>query len=66
MVNGEKWMKNAVQVKYTLIPMLNYHKNKRYPISEKPSPNLPNDQSQKCHQRKQTGYEGNQTLVSAA
>ena len=45
MVNGEKWMKNAVQVKYTLIPMLNYHKNKRYPISEKPSPNLPNDQS---------------------
>ncbi|MPL55118.1 hypothetical protein SDC9_00585 [bioreactor metagenome] len=45
MVNGEKLMKNAVQVKYTLIPMLNYHKNKRYPISEKPSPNLPNDQS---------------------
>ena len=45
MVNGEKWMKNAVQVKYTLIPMLNYHKNKRHPISEKPSPNLPNDQS---------------------
>lgn len=45
MVNGEKWMKNAVQVKYTLIPMLNYQKNKRYPISEKPSPNLPNDQS---------------------
>lgn len=45
MVNGEKWMKNAVQVKYTLIPMLNYHKNKRYPISEKPSPNLPNNQS---------------------
>ena len=45
MVNGEKWMKNAVQVKYTLIPMMNYNKNKRYPISEKPSPNLPNDQS---------------------
>jgi len=45
MVNGEKWMKNAAHVKYTLIPMLNYHKNKRYPISEKPSPNLPNDQS---------------------
>ena len=45
MVNGEKWMKNAVQVKYTLIPMRNYHKNKRYPISEKPTPNLLNDQS---------------------
>ncbi|WP_089742659.1 exo-beta-N-acetylmuramidase NamZ family protein [Chryseobacterium taihuense] len=45
MVNGEKWLKNGIQAKYTLIPMKNYHKKKRYPISEKPSPNLPNDQS---------------------
>ena len=45
MVNGEKWLKNGVQAKYTIIPMLNYHKKQRYPISEKPSPNLPNDQS---------------------
>jgi len=45
MVNGEKWLKNGIQAKYTLIPMKNYHKKKRYPISEKPSPNLPNNQS---------------------
>ena len=45
MVNGEKWLKNGVQAKYTIIPLLNYHKKQRYPISEKPSPNLPNDQS---------------------
>ena len=45
MVNGEKWLKNGMQAKYTIIPMLNYHKKQRYPISEKPSPNLPNDQS---------------------
>ncbi len=45
MVNGEKWLKNGIQAKYTLIPMKNYHKKKRYSISEKPSPNLPNDQS---------------------
>ena len=45
MVNGEKWLKNGVQAKYTIIPILNYHKKQRYPISEKPSPNLPNDQS---------------------
>ena len=45
MVNGEKWLKNGVQAKYTIIPMLNYHKKQRHPISEKPSPNLPNDQS---------------------
>lgn len=45
MVNGEKWLKNGVQAKYTLIPMQNYHKKKRYGVSDKPSPNLPNDQS---------------------
>lgn len=45
MVNGEKWLKNGIQVKYTVIPMLGYHKQKRYGISERPSPNLPNDKS---------------------
>lgn len=44
-VNGEKWLKNGVQAKYMLIPMKNYHKKQRYPILDKPSPNLPNDQS---------------------
>lgn len=45
MVNGEKWLKNGVQAKYTLIPMQKYHKKQRYQILDKPSPNLPNDQS---------------------
>lgn len=45
MVNGEKWLKNGVQAKYTLIPMQKYHKQKRYAILDKPSPNLPNDRS---------------------
>lgn len=45
MVNGEKWLKNEVQAKYTVIPMKNYHKKLRYPILDKPSPNLPNDKA---------------------
>ncbi|MGG7551226.1 exo-beta-N-acetylmuramidase NamZ family protein [Chryseobacterium arthrosphaerae] len=45
MVNGEKWLKNGVQAKYTMVPMKNYHKKQRYPILDKPSPNLPNDKA---------------------
>jgi uncharacterized protein YbbC (DUF1343 family) len=45
MVNGEKWLKNGIQAKYSVVPMQSYHKKKRYPLSGKPSPNLPNDLS---------------------
>ncbi|MDO4763936.1 MAG: DUF1343 domain-containing protein [Flavobacteriaceae bacterium] len=45
MVNGERWLKRGIQAKYTLIKMQGYHKKNRYPISEKPSPNLPNDKA---------------------
>ena len=45
MVNGEKWLDKGIQAKYTLIPMQGYHKKQRYEISDKPSPNLPNDKS---------------------
>lgn len=45
MVNGEQWLSNKIQAKYTLIPMLNYHKKQRYGVSDKPSPNLPNNLS---------------------
>ena len=45
MVNGEKWLEKGNQTKYTLIPMQGYHKKQRYEISDKPSPNLPNDKS---------------------
>lgn len=45
MVNGERWLKQGIMVKYTIIPMQGYYKTQRYPISEKPSPNLPNDKA---------------------
>jgi uncharacterized protein YbbC (DUF1343 family) len=45
MLNGEKWLKNGIQAKYTLIPMKNYHKKQRYGFIAKPSPNLPNKQA---------------------
>lgn len=43
MLIGEKWLKNGVQPRYTLVPMLDYHKKMRYGVYEKPSPNLPNE-----------------------
>ncbi|CAM3476727.1 exo-beta-N-acetylmuramidase NamZ domain-containing protein [Flavobacterium chungbukense] len=45
MVNGQKWLKNGVQCKLTVIPCLNYNRNMAYSLLVKPSPNLPNDQS---------------------
>ncbi|WP_396167738.1 exo-beta-N-acetylmuramidase NamZ domain-containing protein [Flavobacterium sp.] len=45
MINGEKWMKNGVQSKLTVIPCLNYNRKMSYSLPVKPSPNLPNDQS---------------------
>lgn len=43
MVNGENWLKNNVKANYTVVPMQGYHKKNRYPILDRPSPNLPND-----------------------
>lgn len=45
MINGEKWLKDQVQCKLTIIPCLNYDHIKRYTLPVKPSPNLPNQQS---------------------
>lgn len=45
MVNGEHWLKNGITADYEVIPMKDYHKKKRYPISARPSPNLPNDKA---------------------
>lgn len=45
MVIGQGWLDGVPTPKYTVIPMANYHKKQRYPILERPSPNLPNDQS---------------------
>ena len=44
MVNGEKWLKDSLNCKLTVIPLKNYNRSKfvsGLPI--KPSPNLPND-----------------------
>lgn len=45
MINGEKWLKNGAQCKLTIIPCLDYNRKMEYSLPQKPSPNLPNDQS---------------------
>ena len=45
MINGEKWLKNGVQCKLTVIPCVDYKRDMSYSLLAKPSPNLPNDQS---------------------
>ncbi|CAA9195696.1 hypothetical protein FLA105534_00789 [Flavobacterium bizetiae] len=45
MINGEKWLKNAVQCKLTVIPCVDYKRDMSYSLLAKPSPNLPNNQS---------------------
>ena len=45
MINGEKWLKDGIQCKLTVIPCLNYDRTKSYSLPVRPSPNLPNDQS---------------------
>ena len=45
MINGEKWLKDKIQCKVTVIPCENYWKNMHYELPIKPSPNLPNAQS---------------------
>ena len=45
MINGEKWLKNNVQCKLTVIPCTEYNHKMEYGLLVKPSPNLPNNQS---------------------
>lgn len=45
MVNGQKWLKDGVKCKLTVIPCSNYKREMAYSLLVKPSPNLPNDQS---------------------
>ena len=45
MINGEKWLPNAMQCQLTVVPCLNYKKSMKYSLPVKPSPNLPNDQA---------------------
>jgi uncharacterized protein YbbC (DUF1343 family) len=41
MINGEKWLKNSVHCKLTIIPCVNYNYKTHYSLPVKPSPNLP-------------------------
>jgi uncharacterized protein YbbC (DUF1343 family) len=43
MINGEKWLKNDIQCKLTVIPCTYYNRKMDYSLPVKPSPNLPND-----------------------
>jgi uncharacterized protein YbbC (DUF1343 family) len=45
MINGEKWLKEEVQCNLQVIPCVDYDRNASYHITERPSPNLPNDQA---------------------
>ena len=45
MINGEKWLKNNLNCKLKVIEITNYDRNKKYTLTFKPSPNLPNQQS---------------------
>jgi len=45
MINGEKWLKNGVQCKLTVIACTGYSRTMLYSLPAKPSPNLPNDQA---------------------
>ena len=45
MINGEKWLKNNVECKLTIIPITHYNRKTAYHLPIKPSPNLPNDKS---------------------
>ncbi|MDN3676363.1 DUF1343 domain-containing protein [Flavobacterium paronense] len=45
MINGEKWLKDGIQCKLTVIPCLNYKRELFYSLPVKPSPNIPNDQA---------------------
>jgi uncharacterized protein YbbC (DUF1343 family) len=45
MINGEKWLKNTIQCKLTVIPCTYYNRKMDYSLPVKPSPNLPNEQA---------------------
>lgn len=45
MINGEGWLKNKLKVQLNIIKLKNYNHQKKYHLSIKPSPNLPNDKA---------------------
>lgn len=49
MINGEKWLKGGLTCDVEVVPVKNWTHEEFYSLSEKPSPNLPNDQSIKLY-----------------
>ncbi|MEJ6793096.1 MAG: DUF1343 domain-containing protein [Lacinutrix sp.] len=49
MINGEKWLKNNITCDLTIIKLKNYTHDMAYSLPQRPSPNLPNDQSIKLY-----------------
>lgn len=49
MINGEKWLKNAITSEITIIPVKHYTHKTPFSLAIRPSPNLPNDQSIKLY-----------------
>lgn len=45
MINGEKWLKKRIQCDLKVIACSDYNRKMPFHLPEKPSPNLPNDQS---------------------
>ncbi len=45
MINGEKWLKDALICQLEIIPLKNYNDKDVYELPIKPSPNLPNSKS---------------------
>lgn len=45
MINGQKWLKNGVQCRLTVVHCANYSREMEYDLPVKPSPNLPNAQA---------------------
>lgn len=45
MIQGEKWLKDSLVCKYTVIPVENYTHKTEYILPIKPSPNMPNNQA---------------------
>jgi uncharacterized protein YbbC (DUF1343 family) len=45
MIQGEKWLKDSLVCKYTVIPVDNYTHTTEYILPIKPSPNMPNNQA---------------------
>ena len=45
MIQGEKWLKDSLVCKYTVIPVENYTHKTEYILPVKPSPNMPNNQA---------------------